>query len=241
MTQPENTPNTATMTRPAQSSQKVARKAPLAWLPWALLAALVALVALILLLVNAVDDDGAEGPADDRLGQVSSDSGDSAVGSDGAGAGGGGGEPAAPKVDLEAISAKALVGGGAVAVTPPGKLAGADQLAGRSGTAGTVLFAEGSAQIDSAGQEVINAAAASLKDAGVRSLDVTGHTDRLAGDPLNDPLSKNRAENVAAALRELLPGVEVTTSAKGQDEPVASNDNEEGRQLNRRAVITARG
>ena len=227
------------MTRPAQSSQRIARKAPLAWLPWALLAALAALVALTFLVVNAIDDDGAEGPAGDSLGQVSSSDGDSAVGSDGSGSGDA--EAETPKIDLERITASSLVGGVAVAAAKPGEVQGAEKLTARAGTAGTVLFAEGSAQIDSAGRQVIEAAAKSLKDAGVRSVDVTGHTDRIAGDPLNDPLSKQRADNVAGVLRELLPGVEVTTSAKGQDEPVASNESEEGRQLNRRAVITARG
>jgi outer membrane protein OmpA-like peptidoglycan-associated protein len=68
---------------------------------------------------------------------------------------------------------------------------------------------------------------------------VVGHTDVIAGDPTNDPLSQERADAVAAALGAQLPGVQITTSARGQEEPVADNNTDQGRQLNRRAVITA--
>ncbi len=47
MSQPVQTPNPATSTRPERSSQRVARNKPLGWLPWLLLLALIALAALI--------------------------------------------------------------------------------------------------------------------------------------------------------------------------------------------------
>ncbi len=50
-----------------------------------------------------------------------------------------------------------------------------------------------------------------------------------------------RAEAVADALRSQLPGVNVTTVALGQNDPVAPNDAEPGRQQNRRAAIVATG
>lgn len=245
-TSQRTTPNPGTVDRPERSSRRVGRKTPLAWLPWAVLAAIAALLLLVLLLVNAVDDDGPEGAAGDSLGQVSSEDGESPIGTDGGQDGTGGQDGAAGGQDggaggdaLARVSEQALVGGGSVQPGRAQETAGAEALAGEAGTAGTVLFAEASAEIDAAGQEVVTAAAASLREAGVTAVEVVGHTDRIAGDPVNDTLSQDRAEAVAAALRAELPGVQVSTAARGQDEPVAGNDSEQGRQLNRRAVITA--
>jgi OOP family OmpA-OmpF porin len=243
VTAPQRTPNPATVERPERSSRRVARKSPLGWLPWALLGLIGLLLLLALLAYNAIDDDGAEGPAGDSLGQVSGEDGESAVGSDGGGStspGGGAGAPAgADSAALARLTETALVGGGAVA---PGRVqdaAGAQALAGQPGTAGTVLFAEGSAEIDEAGQQVVSAAATALREAGATTVTVVGHTDVIAGEPVNDTLSQERADAVAAALGQQLPGVRITTAARGQDEPVADNATEQGRQLNRRAVITA--
>lgn len=266
MTAPQRTtPNPGTVERPERSSRRIARKSPLGWLPWALLGALAALLALTLLVINALDDDGPEGAAGDSLGQVSGENGDSAIGSDGgsgegstdgesgtdgdAGAdtdggsatGGGTGGSGAGGDALAALSQTALVGGASVQPAAAAQVPGAQALASQAGTAGTVLFVEGSAEIDAGGREVLSAAATALRDAGARSVQVVGHTDVVAGDPVNDTLSQERADAVAAALGQDLPGVQITTAARSDDEPVASNDDEAGRQLNRRAVITATG
>lgn len=59
MTQPRNTPNPATSTRPSGSSTKVARKAPLGFLPWLLLGLLLLiLLGVLIALLAARDDDG---------------------------------------------------------------------------------------------------------------------------------------------------------------------------------------
>jgi outer membrane protein OmpA-like peptidoglycan-associated protein len=241
------TPNPATVERPERSSRRVSRKAPLGWLPWALLAALAALLLLTFLIVNAIDDDGPEGSAGDSLGQVSGDDGESPVGTDGeSGQGGGSGSgtgsgSGAGGDAIAGLSQSAVVGGGAVQPGPAGRVAGAEALTSQPGTAGAVLFAEGSAEIDQAGQQVIATTVTNLRDAGVTSVEVVGHTDVVAGDPVNDTLSQERADAVAQALQAELPDLQVTTAARGQDEPIADNESEEGRQLNRRAVITATG
>jgi outer membrane protein OmpA-like peptidoglycan-associated protein len=254
MTAPARTPNPGTEVRPERSSKRVSRKSPLGWLPWALLGTLAALLLLTFLVVNAIDDDGPEGSAGDSLGQVSGDDGDSAVGNDGA-EGGEGGEsasggsaqpPAASGgsgggADLAQLSREALVGGGAIQSGPAAQTRGAEALASTPGTIGAVLFAEGSAEIDQNGQQVIDNAVRTLQGAGVRSVEVVGHTDVIAGEPVNNSLSQERADAVAAALGQGLPGVQITTGAQAERQPIASNDNEEGRQLNRRAVISARG
>lgn len=145
----------------------------------------------------------------------------------------------APAGGVAGLAANALVGGAGVA-------AATDSSAGRTltgeretGTAGTVLFPEASATVDSEGKKVIAQAASDLRSAGVRSVQVVGYTDKIAGENINDPLSQQRADAVAGALRSELPGVSVTTEARGAEEPVSTNDTEQGRQQNRRAAIVA--
>lgn len=110
------------------------------------------------------------------------------------------------------------------------------------GTAGTVLFGTDDATPDSNGQQVIAAAAAkALQASGAKTVEVRGYTDLVADASTNDPLSLQRATNMATALRALLPGVTVTPVAKGEGDPVAGNDTDAGRQQNRRVVFTATG
>lgn len=266
MTVPRTTPNPGTTQNPDRSSKRVARKKAFAWFPWALLAALALLLALIFLGINALDDDGPDGPAGDSLGQVNSD-GSGLDGADGNGkvagteggsgtsgaAPGGPAAPAAPappaapgapaqsgRTAIAGLNALALVGGGGVAPVPAAAVATTD--AKRTpGTAGTVLFATGSAEVDANGQQVVAKAVEGLRAAGAKSVEVRGYTDVVAGQQVNDPLSVQRAEAVATALRSRLPGVTVTAAALGQNDPVAPNDAEAGRQQNRRAAIVATG
>jgi len=144
----------------------------------------------------------------------------------------------------------ALVGGAGLAPAAAGSTGGATGTGGGTtatgarapGSAGTVLFAEGSSAIDSNGQKVIRAAAAALKAAGAHKVEVIGYTDVVAGQPVNKALSAKRARAVAAALRtELGSGVTVTSSGRGEQDPAASNGTRKGRQQNRRAAILDRG
>jgi len=167
-------------------------------------------------------------------------------GTAGGGAGvGGAGVPSGPL-------AGALVGGAGIAPAAVGSTGagGASGTAGGTtatggkapGSAGTVLFGEGSASIDSYGRQVIRQAATTLKAARAPKVEVIGYTDVLAGQPVNQSLSAKRAAAVAAALRtELGPDVAVTTSARGEQDPAASNSTAPGRQQNRRAAILQRG
>ena len=76
------------------------------------------------------------------------------------------------------------------------------------------------------------------------SIHITGHTDAVGTDEANQILSEGRANAVRQNLIDR--GVEadrMTAEGKGEKEPVAPNDTEEGRQLNRRVefVITDAG
>ncbi len=74
-------------------------------------------------------------------------------------------------------------------------------------------------------------------DAALR-MNVIGHTDSTGSDAVNRPLSLDRAESV----RDYLVGRGVAASrivvdGRGASEPVASNDSESGRAMNRRVEI----
>jgi outer membrane protein OmpA-like peptidoglycan-associated protein len=74
------------------------------------------------------------------------------------------------------------------------------------------------------------------------SIEVSGYTDNVGGDDMNQKLSENRA----ASVRDYLVQQGVTTnsvSAKGfgNTSPVSSNDNSAGRQQNRRVELLVSG
>ncbi len=68
---------------------------------------------------------------------------------------------------------------------------------------------------------------------------ITGHTDNIGSEATNIRYGKKRAETLKALLvKRGAPAAQISTDSKGPKEPVASNDTEEGRYQNRRAVIT---
>ncbi len=240
MTTPRDIPNPATRTVPTRSSQRVAHKKPLRWLPWAVLLLLAALIALVIYAATEANESKtaavpapAATPASSSAAAAAPAPAPAAT-TNPAGSGG--------AFDQAVAASGALVGGGGTAPAAANTGNGSAVTARRTaGTAGTVLFAEGSAAIDNNGQQVITTAAANLKRAHATQVDVFGYTDVIAGTPVNAPLSKQRAAAVAVALRALLPGVTVTPSAKGQADPIAPNSTRQGRAQNRRAAIVGTG
>lgn len=72
-------------------------------------------------------------------------------------------------------------------------------------------------------------------------VEVTGYTDNLGTAEHGLDLSRRRAAAVAKVLGPQLPkGVTLVTAGKGEADPVASNDTEAGRRLNRRVTITVK-
>ena len=73
----------------------------------------------------------------------------------------------------------------------------------------------------------------------ISSMVIEGHTDSVGSDSYNQGLSQRRADSVASYLAgKGMDRSEMTTIGKGESEPVASNDTEEGRYQNRRVEIT---
>lgn len=74
------------------------------------------------------------------------------------------------------------------------------------------------------------------------TIHITGHTDAVGTDEANQILSEGRANAVKADLvKRGIADDRITTEGKGEKEPVADNDTEEGRALNRRVEFTITG
>ncbi|MGW6129348.1 OmpA family protein [Cellulomonas sp. NPDC055163] len=101
-----------------------------------------------------------------------------------------------------------------------------------------VLFASGSAELSGEAQQVLGTIASDIAARGTGEVVVTGHTDSDGSDPFNQTLSEQRAAAVLAVLQPA-SGSAVTFAAvgKGETEPVAGNDTDEGKQANRRVTV----
>ena len=108
-----------------------------------------------------------------------------------------------------------------------------------------VLFASGSAQVTSEGIRVIEELGPVLVGLEGREFQVGGHTDNKPISPkltrrfaTNWELSGARAINVTKLLIDNgVPSVRISATGYADTQPVADNDTEEGRALNRRIEI----
>jgi outer membrane protein OmpA-like peptidoglycan-associated protein len=74
---------------------------------------------------------------------------------------------------------------------------------------------------------------------GEMEIEVSGHTDNVGSDDVNLQLSGERAMAVAAYLSSQgIKAARIKAKGYGEEKPIASNDTEEGRQLNRRVEFT---
>jgi outer membrane protein OmpA-like peptidoglycan-associated protein len=221
------------------------RKRGLLWLLLGLLALLLLIgLAIALYLALRDDDDAADpAPAGSAVAGAPAPAGSSAPGvarSGAAPSGSAGAGATAGSAAGSAAGAGGLVGGSVTTAIPAANVTDGAALA-TPGTFGTVLFAEDSAEVNGNGRQVVDKAVQQLRSSGARAVTVTGYTDVVGGQPVNSDLSKNRADAVAALLRQQLgSAVTVTTAARGQEDPAAPNDTAAHRQLNRRATISAR-
>ncbi|MEO1258062.1 MAG: OmpA family protein [Bacteroidota bacterium] len=104
----------------------------------------------------------------------------------------------------------------------------------------TVLFpyAKATREVDPRVEDCLKDVIQALKDTGGNA-QIVGHTDNAGADDLNMRLGRDRAEHIRAILiKNGIDRSKITTDSKGESQPVASNDTDEGRRLNRRAVLT---
>lgn len=84
----------------------------------------------------------------------------------------------------------------------------------------------------------LQALAASLKEYPDTEILIVGHTDSQGADAYNQDLATRRADAASGYLaREGVASSRIHTSGRGETEPVATNDTDAGRQLNRRIEI----
>jgi len=103
-----------------------------------------------------------------------------------------------------------------------------------------VLFQTGSADLTPGAYTRLQSLAAQILDHHVHGqIQVNGYTDNRGTPAFNETLSVDRANAVTQALRQMLPGVDVTFMPQGfgEADPVASNDTPNGQAQNRRVTI----
>ncbi|HUP53404.1 MAG TPA: OmpA family protein [Longimicrobiales bacterium] len=101
-----------------------------------------------------------------------------------------------------------------------------------------ILFAVDQSALQPGGQQNLRELAASLDEYEGTEVLVVGHTDSTGADDYNQSLSVRRAD--AARTFLLGAGLEasrVVAVGRGEVEPIATNDTDDGRQQNRRVEI----
>ncbi|MEU1169016.1 OmpA family protein [Streptomyces microflavus] len=102
-----------------------------------------------------------------------------------------------------------------------------------------VLFGKDSAKLSSAANARIAAIADEIKKQNATKVRVFGFTDDLGSSAHGDVLSKQRADAVHGVLsKELGPTITYEIRGYGEQYPIASNSNEEGRKKNRRVEVS---
>ncbi len=98
-----------------------------------------------------------------------------------------------------------------------------------------ITFAPSSAEFDPESRETLDRIASILRACGPVPMEIAGFTDSQGREAMNLALSQERADAVLTALmsrRILTAGIEA--KGYGEENPIADNDTEEGREANRR-------
>lgn len=102
-----------------------------------------------------------------------------------------------------------------------------------------MFFATNKTQILPESEEALEFLATFMSENPTVEILITGHTDAVGSDAANQRLSEGRAMAVKNELivRGISPD-RIDSEGKGESEPIADNETEEGRALNRRVEIT---
>lgn len=101
-----------------------------------------------------------------------------------------------------------------------------------------ILFPFDSSELQSTARQNLSDLAGSLTEYPNTDVLIVGHTDSTGSDTYNQALSERRADSAASFLVDRgIPRDRIRSEGRGETEPVASNEDETGRQLNRRVEI----
>ena len=100
-----------------------------------------------------------------------------------------------------------------------------------------LLFGFDSDVIQGAARQNLNALAASMNKYPDTDLMIIGHTDAVGSDSYNMGLSKRRANAARNYLRAQGVDRGIASVGRGENEPIATNETDEGRDLNRRVEV----
>ena len=104
-------------------------------------------------------------------------------------------------------------------------------------TLGDVLFATGKSEVKVGATSNLNKLVEFLNKYPDRKVAIEGYTDNVGSEDSNQGLSQRRAESVRAYLvQQGISATRLTAVGMGENQPVADNDTQAGRQQNRRVV-----
>jgi len=105
-------------------------------------------------------------------------------------------------------------------------------------TLGNVLFATGRSDLKPGATNSLDKLVSFLNQYPDRNAVIEGHTDNVGTSISNQALSQHRADSVNTyLLQHGINSQRLSASGMGEDQPVADNDSENGRQQNRRVEI----
>jgi OmpA-OmpF porin, OOP family len=105
-------------------------------------------------------------------------------------------------------------------------------------TLGDVLFDTNQSTLKASAHGTLDRLAMALRENSGRKVLIEGHTDNVGSDETNQRLSERRAQSVQSALTDRgVAREQIAAVGKGESSPVASNDNADGRQSNRRVEL----
>lgn len=101
-----------------------------------------------------------------------------------------------------------------------------------------ISFATGRSDINSSFAPILNQFASSLNQNPVTTVTIVGHTDATGSDAVNNPLSMDRANSTRNYLAARgVANNRIATDGRGEREPIADNNTNDGRSKNRRVEI----
>lgn len=105
-------------------------------------------------------------------------------------------------------------------------------------TLSDLFYDSGKASIRQESYSKLDELAQNLLDYPNLKIEIIGHTDNVGSDEANLLLSKNRAKSVVDYLTTKgVPTSRLSHNGYGESRPIADNDSETGRQINRRTEI----